>query len=632
MAIEIIDGFKVNSAVPVDNRIVASGSTARDAITYKYEGLRVFDTYDSIPYVWLNNIWEKENKTALSVPSTVTPGFSNTSSYRAGQVLKVYNDNKLLTNSNMFEVEFLNSLGNITSKTVAINHSTPTSVSSGSILDVNGSIKATTFQGSGANITNIDPVNFNTSINKIQTNQISNGTSGYILQTVDDGLGNLSVQWKNPSSAISPSSVNTRIETNDININYLTFVPNTGIANMLVSTGSTQSTLGYIPQSGQILVKGANSPLTPPYSFLGETNTGIYRSGAGIVAISILGNIKAQIDINGLKVNAGSATTPGISFIGGNNYGIYQTTSGSNRLGVVVAGNEMIRIKSSSTQGNGNTTFYGDGNVLSIQGNTHAYIEFYRNGSSSLTASSTRSAYIGYPSNGVTNFIIKNEVYGTYVDLASSGSINIYANRGGDFATMIENSSGRGLAVKNIGINGGESIRLIGRTGSNFISLHDGLTLDISNNPIRTFWMGHGSTSLGNNAITFSHELSSGYMKFMVGGYDKIVIGSAGLKIGTDATYIKKVIIGTVMAYINGSACVIKYGSGFSATMTGSGAAAMVRITFNTPFSTGNLSTQVSVGSGTPGYPYGGNSTYIDIKLDGLGSGTVYVHFMIMEV
>ena len=202
MAIEIIDGFKVSSAVPVDNRIVASGSTDRNAITYNYEGLRVFDTSDSIPYVWLNNTWEKENKTALTVPSTVIPGFTNTTSYRAGQILKVYNSNKLLTNSNMFEVEFLNSLGNITFRTIAINHLSPSSVSSSAILDVNGNIKANTFVGSGANITNIDPANFNTSTNKIQTNQIANGTSGFILQTVDDGLGNLSIQWKNPSSII----------------------------------------------------------------------------------------------------------------------------------------------------------------------------------------------------------------------------------------------------------------------------------------------------------------------------------------------------------------------------------------------------------------------------------------------
>jgi hypothetical protein len=65
MSIQIIDGFQVNAATPIDNRIVASGSVARNAIPYKYEGLRVFDTFDSIPYVWLNNNWVSENASGI---------------------------------------------------------------------------------------------------------------------------------------------------------------------------------------------------------------------------------------------------------------------------------------------------------------------------------------------------------------------------------------------------------------------------------------------------------------------------------------------------------------------------------------------------------------------------------------
>ena len=57
MPIQIIDGFQLNSSLPIDNRVVASGSVARDAIPYKYEGLRVFDTSDGLPYVWMNNTW-----------------------------------------------------------------------------------------------------------------------------------------------------------------------------------------------------------------------------------------------------------------------------------------------------------------------------------------------------------------------------------------------------------------------------------------------------------------------------------------------------------------------------------------------------------------------------------------------
>jgi len=52
MPINIADQFKVNVSLPIDSRIVASGSTARGAIQFKYDGLRVFDTSDRTTYVW----------------------------------------------------------------------------------------------------------------------------------------------------------------------------------------------------------------------------------------------------------------------------------------------------------------------------------------------------------------------------------------------------------------------------------------------------------------------------------------------------------------------------------------------------------------------------------------------------
>ena len=56
MPINIADQFKVNVALPIDSRIVASGSSARTAIQFKYDGLRVFDTSNRITYVWNPNI------------------------------------------------------------------------------------------------------------------------------------------------------------------------------------------------------------------------------------------------------------------------------------------------------------------------------------------------------------------------------------------------------------------------------------------------------------------------------------------------------------------------------------------------------------------------------------------------
>jgi hypothetical protein len=51
MPINIADQFKVNVSLPVDSRIVASGSN-KDLIQFKYDGLRVFDTSNRTTYIW----------------------------------------------------------------------------------------------------------------------------------------------------------------------------------------------------------------------------------------------------------------------------------------------------------------------------------------------------------------------------------------------------------------------------------------------------------------------------------------------------------------------------------------------------------------------------------------------------
>lgn len=60
MSIQIITGFSLNNATPIDTRIVASGSSQRDAIPYKYEGLRIFDLSNNRPYVYTGGTWSKE--------------------------------------------------------------------------------------------------------------------------------------------------------------------------------------------------------------------------------------------------------------------------------------------------------------------------------------------------------------------------------------------------------------------------------------------------------------------------------------------------------------------------------------------------------------------------------------------
>jgi hypothetical protein len=52
MSINIQDTFKVNIGLPIDSRIVATTSAVRDAITYKYDGLSVFQLSDRKTYTW----------------------------------------------------------------------------------------------------------------------------------------------------------------------------------------------------------------------------------------------------------------------------------------------------------------------------------------------------------------------------------------------------------------------------------------------------------------------------------------------------------------------------------------------------------------------------------------------------
>jgi hypothetical protein len=50
--INIADQFKVNISLPIDSRIVASGSTARNAIPYKYDGLVIYDGHHRLTTTW----------------------------------------------------------------------------------------------------------------------------------------------------------------------------------------------------------------------------------------------------------------------------------------------------------------------------------------------------------------------------------------------------------------------------------------------------------------------------------------------------------------------------------------------------------------------------------------------------
>ena len=84
MAINITDGFNLNYAAPVDYRMVVANSTARLALTYKYDGLKVFQTDNRNTYLYNSgsSTWGIENSDNISGTGSTNyiPKFTGTNS------------------------------------------------------------------------------------------------------------------------------------------------------------------------------------------------------------------------------------------------------------------------------------------------------------------------------------------------------------------------------------------------------------------------------------------------------------------------------------------------------------------------------------------------------------------------
>jgi hypothetical protein len=63
MPINVIDNFNINVARPIDARIVATNSNHRTSITYKYDGLKVYQQDTKMNYTWNSTTsnWDKLN-------------------------------------------------------------------------------------------------------------------------------------------------------------------------------------------------------------------------------------------------------------------------------------------------------------------------------------------------------------------------------------------------------------------------------------------------------------------------------------------------------------------------------------------------------------------------------------------
>jgi hypothetical protein len=359
MAIQIIDGFQVNIASPIDNRIVASGSAARNAIPYKYEGLRVFDTFDSVPYVYVNGAWQSENAAGIS-------GAGNAS------YIPTYTSSNVIGNSIIYQ-----SGSNIGFSTTA-----PTAK-----VDVNGTVKATAITtANGSGIAGILGSNINNGTIEVEgsNSKIINGSTGQVLIS-----GVTNTRWLNQNLLVSGTAsssifslINNTSATNATH--YLAFVSGGAWTSTTAATSSiraSSSDLSYNPStkilnatrinySGGLLPTTAGSKLT----FLNLTSTTSLNTssleinnvrnttGVGGDWINTGYRIQSKVDdqyLGYIQFN-GLGNDAGISF--GTGYQSTDSTSNTNeRLRISSAGNVLI--KNLGSVANPSISFIDDSNT-----------------------------------------------------------------------------------------------------------------------------------------------------------------------------------------------------------------------------------------------------------------------------
>lgn len=65
--IKLSNNFEVNVSVPIDSRYVVEDITERDALSFRYEGLKTYVKSEGKFYYWNGVIWTEENFSTLGV-------------------------------------------------------------------------------------------------------------------------------------------------------------------------------------------------------------------------------------------------------------------------------------------------------------------------------------------------------------------------------------------------------------------------------------------------------------------------------------------------------------------------------------------------------------------------------------
>jgi hypothetical protein len=303
MAIQIIDGFQVNTASPIDNRIVASGSAARNAIPYKYEGLRIFDISDNIPYVYLNGNWVSENASGVV-------GSSTTANY-----IPKFNGTNIVGNSIIYA----------TGSSIGVNTTSPTAiVGETTVFHVNGGIRANRFVGDGANIGSMSAANITTG--NLSLSRFTNGSTNWVLTgavgsptysnpaQMTVGTASVAVNALSALSASASSQVSITGTDTSATERYLTFIDTINLS-PINNTVKANTNLRFKPSTGQLLINSGSSS-APGIGIVGTTNTGIYKYSTSGLGITIGSTASATFNTDGIR-HVNTTFSGGGSFVVG---------------------------------------------------------------------------------------------------------------------------------------------------------------------------------------------------------------------------------------------------------------------------------------------------------------------------
>ena len=343
MSIQIITGFSLNSVEPIDTRIVASGSTGRDAIPYKYQGLRVFDLSNNKPYVYVGSTWSAEGNDSQVSGLTGSIGrFTSNNSVGSSNIYQVGSnigvgttDPKEAFQIGGYPVAYagqslpltINKGGNtvigynwyFTSSTQYFDSSVGSSTFgfgySGDVFIQN---KA---GGPGSLIQSlyISPsgkvgigTGFSISSQPGQSLVVNGTASATGFVGSGAGLTNISPSSISNTSQLSVGTASSSLNSNITRVptgsgtHYLTFIGagawstgsgiGAGVGNEVIRANNTDLT--YVPSTKTLtvgtvsstkLITDLGSITTPSLSFTGDSNTGIYSPGSNILSFATNG-------------------------------------------------------------------------------------------------------------------------------------------------------------------------------------------------------------------------------------------------------------------------------------------------------------------------------------------------------